>query len=161
MNIFAVSNDPVECAQALDNRRLVKMVLETAQILCTAIPSISSIQAPYRATHRHHPVVIWAAQSNANTSFTVRLFYALCDEYTHRYGKTHKCYTVCNDYFQLIQLTTDQPKSFVNCCSARGLDYKHIPDTHEAYRQYLAAKWTQLDPNPQWSNRGKPVWFKV
>jgi hypothetical protein len=37
MNIFVTSDCPKLSAQALDNKRVVKMVLETAQLLSTAI----------------------------------------------------------------------------------------------------------------------------
>jgi hypothetical protein len=57
MNIFVTSICPIESVQALDNKRLIKMILESAQILSTAIwlNSKQSHSELYRATHIKHP----------------------------------------------------------------------------------------------------------
>ena len=61
MNIFVTSNCPKLSAQALDNKRVVKMVLETAQLLSTAIFINSTITYDnlYKPTHVKHPCTIW------------------------------------------------------------------------------------------------------
>ena len=63
MNIFVTSNCPILSAQALDNKRVVKMVLETAQVLSTAIFINSGItyDGIYKPTHLKHSCTIWAA----------------------------------------------------------------------------------------------------
>jgi hypothetical protein len=45
----------------------------------------------YSATHINHPSAIWARQSVENYNWLVEHFFALMEEYTHRYGKVHKC----------------------------------------------------------------------
>ena len=36
MNIFVLDNDPKKCAEAHCNKHVVKMILEHAQLMCTA-----------------------------------------------------------------------------------------------------------------------------
>jgi hypothetical protein len=81
MNIFAVSDCPIECAKALDNKRLVKMVLETAQLLCGAVV-VCGGQAPYKLTHRNHPAAVWTRKSQGNYVWLIEHFKALGAEYT-------------------------------------------------------------------------------
>ena len=66
MNIFVSSFDAREAAKALDDKRLIKMVLETAQILSTNINLAGLRQGPYKTTHQNHPAVVWCRQSHAN-----------------------------------------------------------------------------------------------
>ncbi len=73
----------------LSDRHVVKMVLETAQILCT-IAHLHGHAPPYRPTHANHPCVIWAGAGYANWRWLVRHGLALCDEYTRRYERIHK-----------------------------------------------------------------------
>ena len=61
MNIFVVSRHPAICAQALDDKRLNKMILETTQILCAVINLEADAQVtPYKTSHATHPITIWA-----------------------------------------------------------------------------------------------------
>jgi hypothetical protein len=84
MNIFAVDDDPVAAARMLCDRHVVKMTLETAQILCTVAGG------PYRPTHRNHPCVLWAAARRSNYRWLARHGLALAAEFTRRYGGVHK-----------------------------------------------------------------------
>lgn len=99
MNLFFLSEDPVLCAQQHCNKHVVKMVTETGQILSTVIrqklgniPTIDNITL-YSSTHSHHPSVLWCGASLSNFRYTLQLFKALSDEYTHRYKKVHATYT--------------------------------------------------------------------
>lgn len=98
MNIFCSSPDPFESAKFLDNKRVVKMVLETCQLLSTAINVTGGI-GPYRTTHLNHPCSIWVRENRSNYDWTVQHFIALLEEYTLRYGKTHKC----QQYLEMFQ----------------------------------------------------------
>jgi len=66
MNVFVLDEDPVLSANLCD-KHIVKMPLETAQILCTVARS-KGHNAPYKSTHIKHPVVIWTTKSSANWS---------------------------------------------------------------------------------------------
>jgi hypothetical protein len=162
MNIFATSPDPIKCAQALDDKRVVKMTLESAQIICTVL-RMKKWPAPYKPTHQTHPVVLWAAESELNLIWLVYHFKALSDEYTHRYGKVHKSWTTLTSrspgspaYVNWRDLTLHQPVTFCNCSGQ-----PHIPDVFEAYRECLRDKWRNDIRRPAWTNRNPPSWAKT
>jgi len=61
MNIFVVSPDTMECAKALDDLRLNKMIIETAQLLSTAMRVQGYTGNDiYKSTHVNHPCAVWA-----------------------------------------------------------------------------------------------------
>ena len=86
MNIFVLSEDPVETAQMQLNKHVVKMVLESAQMLCA--PYETGV-APYKRAHYNHPCTIWARESYENYQWLISHALALAEEYTFRYGKEH------------------------------------------------------------------------
>ena len=90
MNIFVVSADHQQCAQALDDRRLIKMILETAQMLSTALAEVETGNvALYKPTHLNHPCTRWVMSSDIHRNWTIGLFFAYCNEYGIRYGREH------------------------------------------------------------------------
>jgi len=67
MNIFYLDSDPVKAAQIQYNKHVVKMILESAQMLCTAHHCYGSSEqkanVPYKQAHLNHPSTIWARRS--------------------------------------------------------------------------------------------------
>lgn len=172
MNIFVTSPSPLASARALDDRRLIKMVLETAQLLCTAHHVLASPLALlhpeklYRQTHTNHPCAIWARASSGNYTWLAEHGLALAAEYTHRYAKTHACTA-------LLHLLAENPPAqspnwpsartpFANAArnTALELDFTPLP-VPKSYQHYLAAKWQAEGPKARWTNRTPPAWFKV
>lgn len=94
MNIFVLSSDPIVAARYHLDKHVVKMPLETAQILCTVNRKYGNNYVPYKATHANHPCTLWAGKSTSNYKWLVELGLALCKEYSHRYGRIHKCEAV-------------------------------------------------------------------
>jgi hypothetical protein len=112
MNIFFVDTSPAIAAQSLVDKHVVKMILESAQLLSTAhrvldgqeyidtngkrkmkrweLPD-SRESVLYKATHVNHPSNIWTRSSIENYNWLTDHFFALLLEYTYRYGKQHKC----------------------------------------------------------------------
>lgn len=157
MNIFATDPDPSISARALDDSRLVKMTLETAQILSTAYGG------PYRPTHRNHPCVLWAANDLRNAKWLADHGKALAAEYKRRFGRVHGSQPVL--YWASIEIPSDLPRpvSFHNSAANRALnlDFTHISDTHEAYRAYLNARWAlaaNTQRPPRWTLTQPPTW---
>ena len=68
MNIFYLHKCPKRAAQLQYNKHVVKMILESAQMLCTAHHCImgSDADVPYKVAHRNHPSTKWARQSGEN-----------------------------------------------------------------------------------------------
>lgn len=91
MNIFALDTDSYYAAIFHADKHIVKMPLETAQMLCSNIAYVSRIATPYKITHINHPCTIWARQSASNNKWLLNLGLELCAEYSNRYFKKHKC----------------------------------------------------------------------
>lgn len=173
MNVFALSSCPLESARLLDDKRVVKMVLESAQLLSTAVrsqvfaPSEGWVRSLYSPTHLSHPVTRWISepgyQGDLRRQWLMCHAIALASEYSQRYnGRQHKSETqvlhvLYQHYFvplhgpfwvaKFISRLGDHIKSgdltFVNCAARSDIpdmDYRHIPDVHQAYRLYLNAR---------------------
>ena len=105
MNLFLLHADPIKAALVHCDKHCVKMILETCQLLYTAwhlnqpgCVEISSIlpndpcpHKPYKCTHKNHPSAKWVRADKAHYNWAIKLGFALCFEYTRRYGKVHKC----------------------------------------------------------------------
>ena len=104
MNIFYLHKDPVKAAKLQYNKHVVKMILESAQMLCTAHHEIMGDDAdvPYKRAHVNHPSTIWARRSAQNYVWLYDHFVALAQEYKKRYGKDHLSYTKCNPYLRFL-----------------------------------------------------------
>lgn len=147
MNIFILDEDPVIAAQMLCDKHVVKMALETAQILCT-IRSGRGIETQYRPTHRNHPCVKWAANDPINEKWLQCHGKAICAEYTYRYGKIHASEKVIGDNdFPLVQ-----PLTFVLAMPDK---YK-TEDAVESYRAYYIGDKSEI---ATWTKRAKPEWW--
>ena len=146
MNIFITSTDPKECAKMLDDKRVIKMVLETTQMLSTALIVHNGI-GPYKVTHLNHPCSVWVRTNQSNYDWTIEHLSTLLDEYTNRYSKIHKCsqylphLTQSRHIIPIGSLTT-----FVNCTN-----YKDLEVT-QAYKQCLKDKWA--------ADKRKPTWYR-
>lgn len=99
MNLFWLSLNPREAARFHVDRHVVKMCIETAQLLCSALWLCGIVDSdegsctdtpPYKLTHKNHPCAVWVRESLENYEWTVDLLEALGEEYTFRYGKQHK-----------------------------------------------------------------------
>ncbi len=112
MNIFYLDPNTTLCAQYHCDKHVVKMILETAQILCS-VNHLQGRVAPYKLTHKNHPCVVWANSSLDHYCWLLRLGDSLCNEYNYRYSKEHKsrkvldwCYQV---YINLPQIIFTPP----------------------------------------------------
>ena len=74
MNIFLLDADVEKCAEYHVDKHVVKMVLETAQLLCGVHHMTSQVTEPslYKLSHKNHPCSIWARNSLSNYNY-------LCD----------------------------------------------------------------------------------
>ena len=92
MNIFAVDKNPAIAARCSMNRHTVKMVTETRQMLDANYHLLGGKPYPgqYKVTHVNHPSTIWARTSYENYMWLLEYFVYISEEYTYRYGRTHK-----------------------------------------------------------------------
>ena len=110
MNIFAIEGnvetgeiDWVKSAQSQDNLRVVKMILESCQILSTVLNE-QGLDAPYRSFNPKHPSCLWAAESAANFMNLALHCEAMITEYGERFGKVHKCAAVLNKIVSMFEV---------------------------------------------------------
>ena len=93
MNIFMLDLDPKKAAEYHCDKHVVKMILESAQILYCAHWVLNPSRVPefaYKKTHPNHPSCIWVRESIENYEWLCQLAIELCKEYTFRYEKIHK-----------------------------------------------------------------------
>ena len=154
MNIFAVHYDPVEAAQSLRDNHVVKMVLESAQILCT-VAHHYGLPAPYKPTHQDRPCFIWACQSHSNAEWLYHHAIALCSEYTHRYGRRHKSQNVIEAIGPAVIATL--PLGPLTPFAQVMPDECRREDPVEGYRVY----YRQHKLPAPYTNRQMPVWAAV
>lgn len=156
MNLFAVDPLPGMSAIALDDRRLVKMVLETAQLLSTAVHqgAVFADGEVYRPTHVNHPVSKWVREDARNLGWTFLYFHALLNEYEMRFKRRHACNVIAQRLL-LPEAFSSDPATFCNCTP-----YPELP-VHGAYRLTLNVKWNNDTKAPTWRVRGEPAWRAV
>jgi hypothetical protein len=156
MNLFIVNTCPARAAQELDDVRVIKIALEATQILCTALHQ-KGIPAPYKPTHPHHPVTVWAGEDDRNANWVLRYGYELCKTYESWTGKKHACVAILDDIREHIP-DADEPESFQNSARNGVFDFSNLPIT-EAYQKYLNARYLSGKRPPKWTKREKPWWY--
>lgn len=177
MNIFYIDHDPVIAAQQMVDKHVVKMILESAQLLSTAhrvldgeeiesksktgrkvrrwILSDSRDPIVYTATHINHPSAKWCRESVENYNWLVDHFFALMSEYTYRYGKNHKCY---GELSYMLQSPPNNLKDYdwTTMPSAMPDEYKISEDPLTNYRNYYKIGKSRMH---KWTNRKPPEWI--
>ncbi len=152
MNIFVLDQHPVKAASMQCDKHVVKMVLETAQILSTVARN-NGIDHGYRPTHAKHPCTIWAGESLANWEWLVQHGLGLAIEYTARYGKEHKSAEIIRNF---INLVPDLPDIGLTPFAQAMPDEYKCEDAVEAYRQYYLNEKKDI---AEWSCNNAPMWF--
>lgn len=151
MQLFIVDKDPKVCAQYLDDRRLRKILVESAQMLSTALhlhaPNVAEQINAMKPYNPNHPVVKWVCKTRANWIWTAKYHLALRDEYTRRTGKIHSvagrfstpALRHASTFLPPGKLTTP-----ANVARRKdlNLDFTYIQPVTEAYKQYLNARWS-------------------
>ena len=158
MNIFYFSDCPIESAQAQPDKMLVKMPLETAQMLSTAHRVLdgdeyADANVLYKTAYKNHPCTIWARESSSNYFWLYLHFVALGNEYTYRYDKTHASITKLQEPLAKVPSSIVQGE-MTSLAQAMPEQYKDS-DSIKAYRNYCInekhyAKWEKRRDKPTW-----------
>lgn len=85
MNIFILDYDTQKCAELHCDKHVIKMILETAQMMCTTAHEFN-VEVPYKKTHVNHPCTKWARESRQNFLWLMDLFNELHDEWQYRFN---------------------------------------------------------------------------
>ena len=97
MNIFHLDKNPKICAEYHCDKHVVKMILETAQMLSTAYQKhCGDDDNLYKSAYPKHPMTIWVSNSIENYKYTLILGTELGKQYTKRYRKIHKSSNIIN-----------------------------------------------------------------
>lgn len=184
MNIFILSEDPVEAAQMqCDKHAGGKMVVESAQMLSTAhrmldgrcekVPSKSGKRMVnnwihpdpeldgilYKAVHHNHPCTQWTMKSNNNYTWHWIHFTALCDEYTHRYKKVHHTDSLLRNVLKNLPKNIEVGyKTPCPLAMNTNPECKNYNDIVGSYRKFYMTKQNRFNMN--WTGREKPEWFE-
>ena len=186
MNIFYLNNDPKICAEMHLDKHVVKMILEYAQLLSTAHRVLDGTVSTrlsksgrkqqyypladerdnflYSATHVNHPSAVWVRYSYENYEWLYKLFIALLDEYTHRYGRIHATARLIDALYtppihipKGIGFTEPTPAmpNEVKVLREVATDRYEI-DSIESYHKYYIHNKVHI---AKWTKREIPLWY--
>jgi hypothetical protein len=175
MNIFYLDDNVKTCATYHNDKHVVKMILEYAQLLSTAhrmldgdeyidassgrrikrwrLKNESMENILYKASHINHPSAIWVRQSNNNYNWLMCLLQDLLQEYTYRYGKIHATDRLV---YWLRKPPANIPVGYFTQPTPAMPDEYKVPDSIQSYRNYyVGAKKTMA----KWKKRPIPEWW--
>ena len=156
MNIFFLDWDVRKSSEYHCDKHVVKMILETAQLLCGAHHTTDqpTDQVPYKLSHKNHPCSIWVRESLSNYLYLCELGMELCKEYTYRYGKRHKSQDVIE--WCITNKVNICDKGFTEPPKAMPDEYR-VSDVVESYRNYYKGSKSRF---AVWKNREIPFWYE-
>ena len=162
MNIFYLDSDPVLCASMHCDKHVVKMMLEYAQLMSTAHHFLDSGTSLYRQlsdhlykpTHANHPCNLWVRGSIQHYDWLYRMWSALSDEYTKRYGKVHACWR------KLGAILSAAPKAipqldWIDPPKCMPVEVK-LENVRESYRNYYRIEKRKF---AKWAYSSAPDWY--
>lgn len=163
MNIFAYDPCPIQSALWLDDVRKNKMIVEGCQLLSTTvalrIPAMA--HRVYRKSYVNHPCAIWARASLANFNWLLTHTMAMHEQR----GRPHKSSRLFPVFLELRNgdfgsFPEKNLTPFANCAANAGLgiSYKHISNTHAAYRLYSLYRWKHDTIKLSWKYGEEPPW---
>lgn len=165
MNIFALDEDPEKAAHYQCDKHVPKMILETMQMLGSAVRRhgakdsdmpLTSQGTPLKGGYHHHPCTVWAGDCMSNFHWLSMHGLQLCEEYMRRFGKVHSCQAgivKLSKMFKMIPVNgRDKPTPFYQAMP----DEYRCADAVHAYRAYYIgekskfAKWERGTDVPEW-----------
>ena len=173
MNIFVVDIDPFIAAESLCDAHVIKMILESCQLLSTHDRLNGLTGDRYKSTHINHPCRK-SLSNNYNYIWLQYHLYGLCKEYTYRFGKVHKSQSLLDKYWirkdanDLYTGKLDFVENYSElldstrfaCCAKEHKNYiqNDICDVVKFYRNYYKLKKEKLK-HWKYTNREEPRWL--
>ena len=178
MNVFYLHSDPKICAEMHNDRHVVKMIIEYAQLMSTAHRILDGeeyidltannrkikrwrMNNPFmesslmKASHINHPSGVWVRQSDSNYTWLYQMWSFLCKEYTYRYSKIHSVETrMASTLLSFPYNISEGP--FTEPTPAMPDDCKVQNDSIASYRKYYISNKAHL---AKWKNRQIPDWY--
>ena len=168
MNIFYLDKDPKKAAQYMFNKHVVKMILESSQILANCYTAEQLETAPKtqsgtvrKYSYYNHPCCVWTRESYANCDWLVKHAYALLEESLFRGYNLHSCFEFLDWCKNTLPLNIKNLQDFTQPALAMPVECK-LDDPVESYRKYYI-EYKPTDKNGKWmmyyTKRDYPDWF--
>jgi len=152
MNIFYLHKDPREAAKLQYNKHVVKMILESAQMLCTAHHCYGDKwqkeNVPYKQAHLNHPSTVWARRSKATYMWLFKHMMGLGYEYWLRYGKQHLSISKCSMFLSKPPVHI-QGEEFMQPPQAMPDEYKDPCSIQAYWNYYIGEKHVVVNLNKE------------
>jgi len=182
MNIFALSPVPEIAAKWHCDKHVVKMIVESGQMLSTAHRMLDGTETRrrsasgktmskywqlndkredvlYKAVHMGHPCTVWTMQSHKNYKWHYLLFEKLCKEYTYRYNKIHATETKLLDSLKALPKNiTKRAMDAWPLAMGSNPECMNSADPIDSYQKFYQTKQTRF--SMVWTKRNTPHWFK-
>ncbi|MBF0184673.1 MAG: hypothetical protein HQM06_09830 [Magnetococcales bacterium] len=157
MNLFFLDREIARAVRYHSDQHVVKMALESTQILCSALWR-HGVAAPYRPTHANHPTVLWAGDNLCHYRWMVRFALALCKEYTYRFGKIHRCQSI----LRALPTTPPLPDTEWHDPPQAMPEIYRSADAIQGYRRYYQAEKSSFASKgtAKWSRRRVPPFMR-
>ena len=157
MNIFFLSLNPKICAIMHCDAHVRKMILEYAQMLCSAHHICGKYKNPnlYQVAFKNNPCTVWARATSGNYLWLYNLFINLCKEYTYRFGKIHSSQIRLEHCLSFIPVYIPNG-NMTKLHQAMPERCKHPRDT-QAYHNYYNMEKTYF---AKWTVANVPQWYK-
>jgi hypothetical protein len=179
VNIFVLDESPDVAAEMMCDKHVVKMIVESAQMLSTAhrvldgeqytelsannrrikrwkSPSKYVEEMLYKASFVGHPCTQWVMENDKNYFWLSRHAYALCQEYTKRYSKVHKSQNMLTYLHRRKPMNIPQSDCITPFAQAMPEEYKNS-DGVKAYRAYYCGEKKSF---AKWKNGNVPFWYE-
>ena len=156
MNIFFLDEAPYKSAEYLCDKHIPKMILESAQMLSTAVQRYTGrIEELYKPAYPNHPMTKWVGDCRDNFEWAMRNAHGIHEEYVSRYSKVHKSSNILNIIWN-DNLKKEIPEgNFTTPPQCMPDEYKN-KNYVTAYRKYYQgekkyfAKWEKGRSVPKW-----------
>ena len=155
MNIFFLDKTPEKSAQYLCDKHVPKMLLESCQMLSTAVQSYTGkLDYLYKPAYPHHPMTKWVGLGLKNFMWTFWNAIAINQEYKSRFNKQHKSFKILkiiadNNYSKDIRpaLFSEPPQ----CMPDQYRNKNYVTAYRNYYRgEKTFAKWEKGRQQPEW-----------
>lgn len=154
MNIFYTFDSPKKCAEVLDDLRVNKMIIESAQILSTVIhKNIDNINDIYKSTHVNHPCTIWAGLSSAHFEWLFDHYIYLIKEFANRNNKSHKSGDIKDNIFNYYKSINFKTNEFITPPACNPYKQQIDYDICTSYKYTMLDKWSNFKIEPKWNKK--------
>jgi hypothetical protein len=166
MNIFVLDENPIAAARAMDCVRVPKMVVESAQMMASALRRhgatdeqmpLTKSGTPYKGGYAHHPCTVWAGDSRENFDWLADHAHKLLCEYYERFGKEHACTIPVMQMYNMDEMI---PEGELTPFAQAMPDEYRDDDAVKAYRAYYKSK-VDSPGGVHYRHTNPPDWWEV